>query len=100
MISPEELKHLAELARIEVPAEESEKLRADLDRIVGYVAELQNVDTESVSPVTGGTTEVNVMRGDDSNLTQLQGDSAREAFPEKKDGYLAVPPVFSGEGGE
>jgi aspartyl-tRNA(Asn)/glutamyl-tRNA(Gln) amidotransferase subunit C len=94
MISKDELKKLAELARIEIPPEEEEKLRSDLGAILDYFTELQHADTEGVKPMTGGTHATNVLRDDVSTETALQNEGALEAFPENQGGLLKVPPVF------
>lgn len=48
MISIEEVKKLTELARIAVPDAELEELRADLDRILDYVGQVQKLAGEKV----------------------------------------------------
>ena len=91
-INKKTLEHLAELARIELKSGEEEKLLNDLQMILGHFGELQALDTSSVQPMTGGTNLENVLRNDE-NTTQDTGKGL-EAFPESKDGYLKVPPVF------
>ena len=98
-INKKELEHLAELARIELDPKEEKKLLADLDEILNYFGELQKLSTDDVPPMTGGTDLVNVLRPDSAD----EGVGGREntnrgagvdAFPESKDGYNKVPPVF------
>jgi aspartyl-tRNA(Asn)/glutamyl-tRNA(Gln) amidotransferase subunit C len=48
MISSEELKKLALLARIDMPGNELEELRGQLDEILGYVGEVSSADVSSV----------------------------------------------------
>lgn len=92
-ITRHELEHLAKLARIELDPAEEEKLLADLGAILGYFKELQALDTSDVPPMTGGTDLANIFRDDieRENTNQRAGVSA---FPEEKDGFLKVPPVF------
>ncbi len=92
-INKKTLKHLAELARIELKPEEEEKLLCDLSRILDYFRELQGLDTSAVEPMTGGTTLKNVFREDDER-ENTNREAGVEAFPETKDGFLKVPPVF------
>ena len=92
-ISKEELRHLAQLARIEIDPKEEDKLIKDLGNILGYVKELQELDTKDVAPMTGGTDLRNVFRGDDDRKNTDRG-SGIEAFPESEGGSLKVPPVF------
>ena len=88
-----ELKHLAKLACIELDPKEEEKLLADLVRILDHFKELQELDTANVPPMTGGTDLRNIFRDDAERLDTDRG-AGTEAFPEKKDGFLKVPPVF------
>ena len=98
-IGKKELEHLAELSRIQLDPKEEEKLLADLGEILDYFGELQKLSTDDVPPMTGGTDLTNVLRPDGAE----DGDGGREntnrgagvdAFPESKDGYNKVPPVF------
>ncbi len=93
MFIKKDLEKLAELARLDLKANEEEKLLGDLTKILNHFEELKEVDTESVAPMTGGTEAENVLREDDENLT-LDKNKAIEVFPENSGGFLKVPPVF------
>ncbi len=95
----EELEKLAKLGRIELRPEEEEKLQGDMENILNYFKELQEIPTEDVAPVAGGTSFFNVFR-DDTPGEEIDGEAARMMFPETEDGFLKVPPVFSSEGEE
>jgi aspartyl-tRNA(Asn)/glutamyl-tRNA(Gln) amidotransferase subunit C len=92
-ISKEELEHLAKLARIELEPGEENKLLVDLGNILDYFKELQELDTASVPPMTGGTDLKNAFREDTERENTNRG-AGTEAFPESKDGFLKVPPIF------
>ena len=92
-ISKEELRHLADLARIKLDPKEEDKLIKDLGNILDHFKELQELDTANVAPMTGGTDLRNVFRGDDERENTDQGAGV-EAFPENEGGFLKVPPVF------
>ena len=92
-ISKEELRHLAELARIKLEPKEEDALMKDLDGILGHFEELQAIDTASTPPMTGGTDLVNVFR-DDAERENTNRGAGKEAFPETENGYLKIPPVF------
>ena len=98
-ITKETLEYLAQLARIKLDPKEEEKLLGDLRNIVGYVAELQNADTEGVAPMNGGTLLANIFREDgvasDGPENTNRGAGTKQ-FPETKDDYLKIPPVFGG----
>ena len=92
-ITKEELRHLAELARIELDPKEEEKLLKDLGSILNYFQELQKLDTANVPPMTGGTDLRNIFREDTECENTNQGAGV-EAFPQNESGFLKVPPVF------
>jgi len=93
-IDKELINNLAELARLDLGGDEKE-ITENLKKIVDYFEELKEIDTEDVLPVSGGTDLVNEFREDEYDKEkQLSKDKAVQAFPEEKDGYLKVPPVF------
>lgn len=92
-ITKEELRHLADLARIELDPKEEDKLQKDLGDILGYFTELQKLDTANVPPMTGCTDLRNVFRGDAERENTDRG-AGTEAFPESEHGFLKVPSVF------
>ena len=98
-ISKKDLENLAALARLRIDAKNEKKLIQDLEKILGHFNELKNVDTQNVEPMTGGTAFTNIFREDDAIGGGLDKTSALEQFPEKKDGFLKIPPVFSDKGG-
>jgi aspartyl-tRNA(Asn)/glutamyl-tRNA(Gln) amidotransferase subunit C len=96
-IGKKELEHLAQLARIEIDPKEADKLIADLGAILNYFKELQELDTMNVVPMTGGTDLVNILREDGEEAggnENTNRGAGVDAFPESKDGYNKVPPVF------
>lgn len=95
MISKSEVKHLAELSRIELTDEEEERLAHDLGKILDHFAELKEVDTEHVKPLTGGALVQNALRDDADASGRVENDGALEAFPDRVGNLLKVPPVFS-----
>lgn len=92
-----ELEHLAKLARIELDQNEEEKLLHDLGAILGHFEELKKLDTSAVPPMTGGTDLRNAFREDgakNSGPENTNQGAGVEAFPEAKDGFNKIPPVF------
>ncbi|HTY40154.1 MAG TPA: Asp-tRNA(Asn)/Glu-tRNA(Gln) amidotransferase subunit GatC [Candidatus Paceibacterota bacterium] len=87
------LEHLAELARLELAPAEEAKLLKDLTNILAYFEELKTLDTSNVKPMAGGTFLRNAFREDTERENTNRG-AGIEAFPEEKDGYLRIPPVF------
>ncbi|MEI8364996.1 MAG: Asp-tRNA(Asn)/Glu-tRNA(Gln) amidotransferase subunit GatC [Parachlamydiaceae bacterium] len=85
---------LVQLSRIECNEEEQDALLIDLGKIIAYIEQLQEIDTENVShrnQVLEGV--INVMRDD------IVGDTLpRDAFlgnaPSQIGGMIRVPPVM------
>ena len=95
-ITQKEVQHIAHLARIALTVEEEEKFAGELSAILGFVEELNEVDTEGVAPVNGGTDLESVMRGD-SEIDQTLDKKAADVFaavPEKKENWIKVKSVF------
>ena len=94
-ISLEEVEHIAELARIELTKEEKEKFSDELSDVLGYVEQLQEVDTKKIKPVSQVTGLVNVVRED---VAEDFGEDGRKImianFPEEKDGCIKVRQVM------
>lgn len=65
-ISKQDLKHIAELARLRLTAEEEEKFGKQLESVLQYVEKLNEVDTKNV-PITAQVSGlVDVVRADES----------------------------------
>ncbi|KKT77621.1 hypothetical protein A2W48_02570 [Candidatus Giovannonibacteria bacterium RIFCSPHIGHO2_12_44_12] len=95
MISKDDIKKLAELARIHLTAGEEEKLEKDLSNILGYVEKLKEVDISNVPEMTHAVDMKNVFRNDD--VRHRVSDNLVEQFPEEERGYLKVKGVFERE---
>ena len=48
----DEVKHVANLARLAITEEEAEKLTNDLDAIISFAEQLNELDTENVEPTS------------------------------------------------
>jgi aspartyl-tRNA(Asn)/glutamyl-tRNA(Gln) amidotransferase subunit C len=89
-VTPELVDHLAHLARLEFNAEEKTKIMADLERIIGFVEKLQEVNTDGVEPLVYISDEQNVMRADVAQDTISKQDALSNA-PVKDSDYFKVP---------
>lgn len=91
-LDKDKLEHLAELARIDLPEGKEEKLLRDAENILVYFDELNELNTDDIEPMTGGTDLVNSVREDERSEELLR--DGIEAFPRARDGYLEVPAVI------
>lgn len=93
MISTEEVKKLAALARIEVNEKETEALAHDIEAILGYVGQVQNM---SLHERTGDAcAPMNVFRADgEPHAAGSCTEALRKAAPETEDGFVRVKKVL------
>lgn len=66
MLSIEEVKHIAKLARLGLIEKEVEKYRKDLSDILGYIEKLKEVDIEGVEPTSHSILLENITRKDEA----------------------------------
>ena len=64
-ITKDEVKHLAKLSSISLNESEVENLRGDLDNIVNYIKQLDELDTENVEPTYSVSENQNIWREDE-----------------------------------
>ena len=94
-ISLEEVEHIAELARIKLTKEEKIEFSDELSDILGYIEQLQKVDTSGVEPVSQVTGLINVLKEDIvKNCDEDDKKKIVDNFPEEKDGYVKVRQVM------
>jgi len=93
-ISTKQVEHIAGLARIRLTEKEKEKFAAELDSILSYVDKLGQVNTESVEPTAQVTGLENIFREDKPTAGEPKREKLIDQFPEHKDDYLKVKPVF------
>ena len=93
MISKEEVKHIASLARIGMSEKEIEKFSKDLSSILDFVEQLKEVDVNGVEPTAHITGLENKYRADKSREFE-NTDGIKKLFPEEKNGYDKVKSVL------
>ena len=95
VLSKEEILHLADLAKLKLTNEEVEKFRKQLSEIIGYIEQLNKVDTENVEPVAQLTELTSVDREDvSSDVQSLTQTQALQNTKSTKDGYIRVDAIF------
>lgn len=95
-IARRDVEHISRLARIEISEKEKERFCRELSAILEFVKKLDEVNTEDVEPMTGGTILENIMRPDEQIENDLEGKSERllKAVPERKNRWVKVKAVF------
>ncbi|MBH0231419.1 Asp-tRNA(Asn)/Glu-tRNA(Gln) amidotransferase subunit GatC [Halobacillus yeomjeoni] len=92
-ISKDEVKHVAHLARLAINEEEAETFTKQLDDIITYAEQLNELDTEGVEPTTHVLDLKNVMRKDEPKKWVEKEDVMKNA-PDQKDGQFKVPSIL------
>ena len=92
MISKDEVKHIAKLARLELTEKEVEKMQKDLSAILDYFAVLKKAPKIQVKTSKAGK---NVLRKDEAveRPASLANNLVAQA-PDKKDGYVKVKAIL------
>ncbi|MEX0696069.1 MAG: Asp-tRNA(Asn)/Glu-tRNA(Gln) amidotransferase subunit GatC [Dongiaceae bacterium] len=91
-VDKDTVKRVARLARIAVSDEEAEALKGDLNTILGFVEQLNEVDITGVEPMTAVIPMRAKMR-DDVVTDGGIADKIVANAPEKADAFFAVPKV-------
>ena len=94
-LTPEEVQHIAELAKLALSEEEIERYASDLSAILDYARQLQNVDTDHIHPTASVLPLRNVMRPDEAR-PGLEPEDALANAPESDKGYFKVHAVLEG----
>jgi len=92
-ISVDQVRYVAELARLELDPGEEARLTGQLNAILEYMSQLSEVDTDGVEPTSHVLPLTNVMR-DDVPRDCLPTAEALANAPEAEQGHFAVPKII------
>jgi aspartyl-tRNA(Asn)/glutamyl-tRNA(Gln) amidotransferase subunit C len=93
-LSIEEVRHLADLARISLSVDELEIFQHQLAEVIGYnIGVLQELDVQNVLPTLQTTGLQNMWRNDQVIPSLSQSEALQEA-PRKQDGQFVVQKVM------
>ena len=88
-LTKEEVKHVANLARLAISEEEAEKFAEQLGKITDFAEQLNELDTTNVEPTTHVLPLVNVMR-EDVATKGLDREVMMLNVKEQEDGQVKV----------
>ena len=92
MISEAQVEHVAQLARLALSDEEKQRLTEQLNAILTYMEQLNEVPTAGVEPTAHVLDLVNVFR-DDLVRQTLSADAALANAPETVQDFFVVPRI-------
>lgn len=92
-VSKSDVAHLATLSSISLSDDELEALTADLENIIAYIEQLQELDTSGVEPTYQLTGLANIW-GDDEITPQLPREKLLALAPASSNNQVKVPKVL------
>ena len=92
LISDAQVEHVAQLARLALSAEEKRRFTEQLNAILSYMEQLNEVPTDGVEPTAHVLDLVNVFR-DDTVQQTLSADAALANAPETAHHFFVVPRI-------
>lgn len=93
MLTPDEVRHVAMLARLGLTDEEVEMFQGQLGQVLEYIEMLQQVDTSAVEPTAQILSHVNVTRPDRTAPSLTEQEVLLNA-PGREDPFFKVPAVL------
>ena len=87
------IREIAALAKLDFDKNSAEQMKADLEKIIGFIDKLSEVHTDGVEPLIYLSDEVNVLREDEIKAVVSQVEALKNA-PDKDSDYFKVPTVL------
>ena len=94
-ITLEEVRRIAHLAHLRFTDDELEALRGELDQILGYVDQLNELDVSGVEPAAGVTAGRLARWREDVRGDTLESQEVMNNAPDSGEGHFKVPRVIS-----
>lgn len=92
MITVKDVQHVAKLARLSLTEDECQRFTEQLDHILGYFDELNQVDTTGVEPMSHPIPVVNVLR-EDLVKQSLDRETLMANAPVREGAFFKVPRI-------
>ena len=93
-ISPDEVAHVARLARLDLTDDELETFTGQLDAVLDHAADVEALDVAGVDPTAHPFPLTNVLRPDVPGPTLDRAEVLAEA-PSVEDDRFSVPPALN-----
>lgn len=93
----EDVKRVAELAYLELTAEEEIRMQRNLNAVLGYIAQLNELDTSAVEPMAQVAEVLGNAPGSlraDAPCPSLAREAVMAAAPETDGAFFKVPKVI------
>ena len=93
-ISSNEVKKVAQLARLELNESEIQKHAEQLENILGYIKQLEKIDTENIPCTTRAIEVVNVLRKDEKKDYE-NSEEILDLAPSRENKFFKVPKIIN-----
>jgi aspartyl-tRNA(Asn)/glutamyl-tRNA(Gln) amidotransferase subunit C len=88
-MTPEDIKNIAHLARIEISDEEVTSFKNEMESVLGYVDQINQFDAPEINVQFD---QVNSVRPD--TVVNFDGTELLDQAPDKQDGFYKVPKIL------
>ena len=92
-ISSNEVKKVAQLARLELNESEIQKHAEQLENILGYIKQLEKINTDNIPCTTRAIEVVNVFRKDEKKDYQ-NSEELLDLAPSRENHFFKVPKII------
>ena len=93
-ITREEVKKVAQLARLELNENEINNHAVQLEKILEYIKQLEKINTNDVPCTTRAIEVINVFRKDE-NKNFVNNEALLELAPSTEDNFFKVPKIIN-----
>ena len=93
-ITAKDVRKVAQLARLDLPDDQIATYTEQLEKILAYVAQLEEIDTTNVKPTTRAVEVVNVTRTDAVSATPVREELLNLA-PQREGDFFRVPKILA-----
>jgi len=93
-LSRDDVRRLAELARLNLDDAELDQQQKELERILGYVARLSKIDTKHTPETEVVSQEMNFREDQELPCDEVEREIILSNFPDRAGDALRVPAVF------
>ena len=93
-ISSDEVKKVAQLARLELNESEIKKHAKQLEKILDYIQQLEKIDTDNIPCTTRAIEVVNVLRKDEKKDYE-NSQELLDLAPSRENKFYKVPKIIN-----
>ena len=93
-ISSNEVKKVAQLARLELNESEIQQHAEQLEKILDYIKQLEKINTENIPCTTRAIEVVNVLRKDEKKVYENH-EELLDLAPSRENNFFKVPKIIN-----